>query len=91
MEVSLQMTKVLAVGPTAHAGAIFPRLQEDGVDYVTDECKELLQNSVLTTSGKTINFDYCVVCSGLLLNPFQPLVTQTTMEDRKVKKNILKY
>lgn len=82
-EISLQMTMIVAAGPKAHEGAIFPPFNEDGVEYVYDGCQELREASVLTTSGKIIPFDVAVCASGLNYPIFQAGPDHPTMESRK--------
>lgn len=82
MEVSVLMTKVIAVGKEEHEKALFPLLQEEGVEYVIDIVTGVTNNTVTTKSGKTLPFDACVVAVGHNIPLFFPDVTQTTKQQR---------
>jgi len=83
MEVSLLMTKVLAVGREEHEKAIFPLVREDGVEYIIDVCVSVSNNAMTTKTGRVVPFDVCVVAVGHNIPVFFPSVTETTMQQRK--------
>lgn len=82
-EISLQMTSVLATGSEEHNKALFPLVQEDGVEYILEGCKDLNGDNLITTSGRAISFDVCVVASGLNFPIFMHSASQPTLESRK--------
>lgn len=76
-EVSVCMTKNL-VEPGAHSKSLFPSIREPGVNYLIDGCRELKPNCVITTSGKQVQFDVCIVATGQNIPIFMPSGDQTT-------------
>eukprot|EP01041_Mallomonas_annulata_P001491 gene1491-2872_t len=82
-EVSLPMTNVLATGPIEHNKVIFPLLREDHVNYVIGSCAQLNERSIVTSKGITLEFDACVLATGLNYPIFQATGEHSTMESRK--------
>ena len=74
---------MLAVGDQAHSQVLFPLHKEPGVNYIHDYCTELLPHAVVTHGGLTIEYDVCVVATGLNYPLFQPNVAQPTLSSRK--------
>jgi NADH dehydrogenase FAD-containing subunit len=83
MEVSLQMTKVIATGTEEHSKVLFPLLREDGVEYVIDYCASIDATQAVTASGETIPFDVCVIAVGQRVPFFFPTVQERTVDSRK--------
>jgi len=81
-EVSVSMTTNLVVRG-AHGKSLFPPVCEPGVDYLVDGCKELKPNSIITSTGKEVQFDVCVVATGQNIPVFMPSSTQKTRVDRE--------
>jgi NADH dehydrogenase FAD-containing subunit len=81
-EVSLCMTKVIAVGPTEHEKIIFPLLREENVDYAIGHCTSLTNTTATLNSGKKIEFDVCILATGQNIPLFYPSITDTTKEAR---------
>eukprot|EP01041_Mallomonas_annulata_P011310 gene11310-23664_t len=82
-EVSLSMTNVVATGASEHNAIIHPLVKEDDVTYVIGSCKQLNERSVVTSDETTIEFDACVIATGLNYPIFQASPSQPTIESRK--------
>ncbi len=82
-EISLNMTKVLAVGPSEHSNYIYPLFREPGIRYVIGRCSELTQNEAITTTGDRIPYDVCVIATGVSIPAFIPDHDYITMKERK--------
>eukprot|EP01034_Spumella_vulgaris_P031146 gene31146-38489_t len=81
-EVSLFMTKAVAMGAAEHSKIIFPLLREDRVDYVIDSCVSLTNTTATLASGNKIEFDVCVLATGQKFPLFFPDLTDRTKEIR---------
>lgn len=81
-EISLCMTKAVAVGGEEHTKCIYPLNREEGVEYVLDSCAALMNNSARTTSGRVIDFDVCIIATGQRIPVFYPNLEDTTKELR---------
>jgi NADH dehydrogenase FAD-containing subunit len=81
-EVSLCMTKAIAMGSEEHSKIIYPLLREDKVEYFIDSCVSLTNTTATLASGKKINFDVCVIACGQKIPLFYPSLTDTTKEMR---------
>ena len=78
------MTKALAVGPEEYSKiACYPLLREQGVEYVIGRCESISTNSVVTSTGITIQFDLCVLAVGQKYPLFHPdPITENTTTTR---------
>ena len=84
------MTKAIAAGPQEHSKVIFPLMREDNVEYVvSDPCVGISGNTATTASGRTIDFDVCVIATGQKIPLFLPDIKDSTMEERKATINKL--
>lgn len=81
-EVSLCMTKVIAMGTEEHSKIIFPLLREERVDYAIDSIASLTNNIATLASGNTIEFDVCVLATGQKIPLFYPALSDITKEIR---------
>jgi hypothetical protein len=81
-EVSVCMTKNMVVAG-AHASSLYASVREPGVDYLIDGCKELKPDSLITTCGKELYFDVCIVATGQNIPVFMPASDQTARVDRE--------
>ena len=77
------MTKVLATDGAEHNSAIFPFVIEPNVNYVFASCRQLETNHAITSTGQTIEFDVCVIATGINYHTFQAGPDHPTMQDRK--------
>ncbi len=82
-EISVNMTKVIAVGPTEHIKSIFPLLKEDNVEYIIDHCVSLSSTEVTMATGRVLPFDVCVVATGQNMNIFCPNISEPLFQQRK--------
>ncbi len=82
-EVSLCMTKAIAVGPEEHAKIIYPLLREENVEYVMDQCTSINDNTASVASGAPIPFDICIIATGQNIPIFYPDIKDTTQDARK--------
>lgn len=74
MEVTLCTAKFLGLKEKVeeeHDKYMFPLLKEDNVDYVIASCTSLSNSSAALSNGQTIDFDACVVATGLKFPIFQ--------------------
>lgn len=83
-EISLCMTKAIAVGSEEHTKCIYPLVKEEGVEYVLESCASLSNTSATTTSGRVIDFDVCVIATGQRIPIFYPSQEDTT-KDLRIK------
>jgi NADH dehydrogenase FAD-containing subunit len=82
-EISVNMTKSIAVGADEYMKSVFPLLKEDKVEYVIDKCVSLTSSSVVLDSERTIEFDVCIVATGQNIPVFFPDVNSTNFSERK--------
>jgi len=74
MEVTLCTAKFLGLKEKVeeeHDKYMFPLLKEDNVEYVIASCTSLSNSSATLSNGQTIDFDACVVATGLKFPIFQ--------------------
>ena len=83
-EISVKMTETLAAGPKMHSNVIYPLYREhQEVEYIIDSCQELQDSKIITKSGQILDYDVCVVATGLSFPIFQPSIDQPTTDSRK--------
>jgi hypothetical protein len=82
-EISLNMTKALVLGSEEHSNYVFPLYREPGIKYFIGSCQELKEREAITSTGACIQFDVCIVATGIQIPIFIPGLDQTEVKVRK--------
>lgn len=66
MEIPFRLTKVIASDPdyVEHNKSLYDLVREDNTEYVIDYATALTNDSCVTSTGKVIQFDVCVIATG---------------------------
>lgn len=84
-EVSVNMTKAIAVGSNEYMKCVFPLLREDNVEYIIDECVTLTSTKAILRSTREVMFDVCVIATGQKIPNLLPDVSQPSFNERKMQ------
>jgi NADH dehydrogenase FAD-containing subunit len=82
-EVPFRMTMACAAGSDAHKRAIYDCVREDGVEYRIAAVTELTNEAATLSDGTIVNFDVCIVCTGMKFPMFKPSLSDTTSTMRQ--------